>query len=431
MHISFIHFIAACSSLNIILFLMGTSALVLAILWANTDVCYHLGICYSKSLPYINRFVGREEDIRNITGYLDFDNSDVQVIHIVGPPGFGKSTLAIKIGDIFARRGKYVFYVDIRTVSDMDTLAEKTMRSIVQSLKHKVTFDRLERWVSTQHSNTLIILDNCDELLERQKEEFLEGIKLLLAFSRNVRYLLTSQKWVADIGNFRLHPIYNLSTDASIQLLDRLAQSLTDDQKMEIATLTGNVPLALDVIGAIFQFPNAATAEEVIQGLRVNPVSTLSPPMIHSKVNRSIGLAYSYLTPELQQLGVNLSHFPGSFCKKSASGIFYIDAHGGLEQLVQRSLLQFNSATKRYNFHQLIQTYFHEVSTHSSEEALLKQFENGFLLHFARNLDNITKLEDLVSLSIEKHNFQYMFNLFKTVKNVNTFFGVRITLKAI
>ena len=35
---------------------------------------------------------------------------------------------------------------------------------------------------------------------------------------------------------------------------------------MEIARLTGNVPLALDVVGAIFKFPDAPSAESVIQG---------------------------------------------------------------------------------------------------------------------------------------------------------------------
>ena len=45
--------------------------IVIAIFWSNTD-CYKLGTCYSKSLPYLDRFVGREDDIHNITGYLDF-----------------------------------------------------------------------------------------------------------------------------------------------------------------------------------------------------------------------------------------------------------------------------------------------------------------------------------------------------------------------
>ena len=173
----------------------------------------------------MSHFVGREEDIINITGYLDFTTPDVQVVHIVGPPGFGKSTLAMKIGEIFLRKWVKVYYVDLRTVKNIDTLPEEIMIRIVDSLKYKVTFNYLEKWVRDQYSKTLIILDNCDELFEHAKEEFSRAIKSLTTASsrKNVRYILTSQKRVIDIDNFRLHAIYNLSSEAAIQLVGILS----------------------------------------------------------------------------------------------------------------------------------------------------------------------------------------------------------------
>ena len=51
---------------------------------------------------------------------------------------------------------------------------------------------------------------------------------------------------------------------------------------MQIADLTGNVPLA--VVGAIFKFPDAPTPEEVIEGLKKNLVGTLSPAELHLKL---------------------------------------------------------------------------------------------------------------------------------------------------
>ena len=399
----------------------------------------------------MNTFVGREDNIRNITGYLDFTSSDVEVVHIVGPPGFGKSTLAKKIGHIILRKGVKVHYADIRQITNMDTIAEKIMLSIVDSTKHKVTFDRLERWVQTQYSNTLLILDNCDEVFETHKENFLDGIRALAlsSYKKRVRYILTSQKWEADVGSYyQLHAIYNLSSEAASQLLGQLAPSLTDVQKMQIAELTGNVPLALDVVGAIFKFPNAPTAEEVIQSLRENPVTTLSSPKIHSKLDVSIGLAYSYLSPELKQLCLNLSQFPGSFSGESAFAIFDISSESQtswywsrlihvesqLDMLVQRSLLQFNSALMRFHFHQLIQKYFLHVSLQKEGSKLLKHhFESKFQLYFAQTLKTIVMGHLMVTvLDNEKHNFQYMFSLFKTAKHVdNTYFGVKVTLLAL
>ena len=399
----------------------------------------------------MDTFVGREEDIRNITGYLDFTSS-VQVVHIVGPPGFGKSTLAKKIGHIVLRKGVKVYYSDIRAIASLDTVAEKIMLGIVDSTKHKVTFDHLKRWVHNQYSNTLLILDNCDEIFETHKEIFLDAVRTLTLSTtqKSVRYILTSQKWEADVGNYyQLHAIYNLSSEAASQLLGQLAPSLTDIQKMQIAELTGNVPLALDVVGAIFKFPNAPTVDEVIHGLRENPVTTLSSSKIHSKLDVSIGLAYSYLSPELKQLCLNLSQFPGSFSGESAFAIFDISSESQtiwywsrlilqesqLDMLVQRSLPQFNSALKRFHFHQLIQKYFLHVSSQEAESSkLLKQhFENKFQLHFAQRLSKILNGHlGVTVLEVEKHNFQHMFSLFKTAKHVNnTYFGVKVTLLAI
>ena len=400
----------------------------------------------------MDTFVGREEDIRNITGYLDFTSSDVQVVHIVGPPGFGKSTLAKKLGHIFLRKGIRVHYADIRAITNLDTVAEKIMLSIVDSTKYRVTFDHLQHWVHKQYSNTLIIFDNCDEIFESHKQEFLDAVRTLTLSSiqKSVRYILTSQKWEADVGNFQLHAIYNLSSEAASQLLGKLAPSLTDVQKMQIAELTGNVPLALDVVGAIFKFPNAPTVDEVIQSLKEHPVITLSMSKIHLNLNVSIGLAFSYLSPELKQLCLNLSHFPGSFSGESAFAIFDMNSESQraiwywsrlilresqLDMLVQRSLLQFNNALKRFHFHQLIQKYFLHVSAQEEVKSkyLKKHFESKFQLHFANILGNIlighlsvTVLED------EKHNFQYMFSLFSTAKHVNnTYVGIEMTLLAI
>ena len=401
------------------------------LMYYNTD-CYQLGVCYSKSLPSVDNFVGREEDIRNITGYLDFTTSDVQVVHIVGPPGFGKSTLAKKVGEILVRRRRIkVFYVDLGLgmVKDINALSEHVMMSIVDDMIYGVSLNRVVKWVRDQYSNTLIILDNCDKLFEYSKEDFLQAIKSLKEASsrKNVRYILTSQKWEADIGNFRLHAIYNLSSAAAIELLDRLAPSLTDNQKMQIADLTGNVPLALAVVGAIFKFPDAPTPEEVIEGLKENLVGTLSPAELHSKVDESISLAY-HLTPELKELCVNLSHFPGSFNRASAVAIFDF-SENMLEMLVQRSLLQYECNGRRFHFHLLLKTFFLQVNNEEAENKLQHYFNDTFLLYFAEVLYTTIPDDGTISDSLrgKTFNIAYMFILLQTHKNVNTtYFAIKV-----
>ena len=328
-----------------------------------------------------------------------------------------------------------VHYADIRAITNLDTVAEKVMLSIVDSTKYKVTFDHLERWVHKQYSNNLLILDNCDEMFETHKKTFLDAIRTLTLTSskKSVRYILTSQKWEADVGNFQLHAIYNMSSEAASQLLSKLAPSLTDVQKMQIAELTGNVPLALDVVGAIFKFPNAPTAEEVIQGLKKNPVTTLSPPELHSHLDTSIGLAYSFLSPDLKELCVNLSQFPGSFDQHSASWIVYagIDVEPQLKTLVRRSLL-FNQHT-RFHFHQLIREYFLQKSGAGKKCGdLMQNFKSEFFQYFAEYLKSMLEMTTYKALDADKHNLQCMFTMFATAEQNNvTLYAVTTTLTAI
>ena len=382
----------------------------------------------------MDNFVGREEDIRNITGYLDFTTSDVQVVHIVGPPGFGKSTLAKKVGELFLRKWVNVHYVDVkqRMVKDVDTLSEKIVLAIVESRRNRVSLSDLEDKVRKTNRKMLIILDNCDELFEYAKKEVFDALKLLTlaSYNKSVRFLLTSQKHDIDI-NFRLHAIYNLSSEAALQFLGKVAPSLTFDQKMEIAHLTGNVPLALDVVGAIFKFPDAPSAENVIQGLRDYPLQTLTPKELHTNfVDISIGLAYSYLKPELKQLCVNLSHFPGSFGKDSALSFFKF-SKDMLDELVQRSLVHTSHGRQRYYFHQLLRTFFL-----SQEESDLLNFDTQFQHYFTGTLEiiisEVSFSSKLTTLDHEKHNIVHMFTLFKSAKSTNiTFTGINVTLCAI
>ena len=302
----------------------------------------------------------------------------------------------MKIGEIFVRKWVNVHYVDVRQkmVRDIDTLSEKIVLTMVESRKNKVVFNDLEDKICKQYTNTLVILDNCDELFEHSKEEFSGALKSLTLASpqKSVKYLLTSQKWVADIGSFRLHAIYNLSNKAAIELLGRVAPTLTDDQKRQIADYTGNVPLALDVIGAIFKFPDAPSAESVIQGLKKQLVRTLSPPELpYSNVDMFISLAYSYLTPELQKLCVYLSHFPGSFNDKCASFFFqFSDSMQLLHRLVQRSLVQSSHGRQRYYIHQLLKKFFQTQG--GGRKVFQQHFNTHFQLYFTGLLHDSSPL---------------------------------------
>ena len=413
----------------------------------TSEVMYQLNLYNSESLPYLtDNFVGRKEDIKNVTGYLDFTNSVVQVVHIVGPPGFGKSTLSIKIGHYYLRKGVKIYYIDLKDVCDVDTFVEKMLVNVIGSADKKLTLNRLKKWVHNQYSQTLIVLDNCDCIFENESTEFFEVLKTLQTSSKVlvVKYLLTSKKWVANVHKFKLHAIYNLSTQAAHQLLEKLMPTLSLKERVVIAELTGNVPLAIEVVGAILSFPEAPTPERVIQDLKEYLIPTLSPEHINkrSRVDVSIKLAYQYLSPQLQVSACTLSYFPGSFDGKSLFGISNNDSHDNVELLLQaqllveRSLLQYSRHRNRYHFHSLIQQFLRD----RENTEYLYCFYCSFQYYYAKQLSSILKSIEskkdyrtgLAMLEDDKHNFRHMFSLFSATKHTHcTMFAIREALAAL
>ena len=140
----------------------------------------------------------------------------------------------------------------------------------------------------------------------------------------------------------------------------------------------------------------------------------------------SICLAYHYLTPELKELCVNLSHFPGSFDKTSAVDIFDF-RENMLEMLVQRSLLQYERNVRRFHFHLLLRTFFLQVNDEEAGKKLQYYFNDTFLLYFAQVLHTAIPDNGIISDGKTLDNVAYMFILLMHHKNVNTtYFAIKV-----
>ena len=77
---------------------------------------------------------------------------------------------------------------------------------------------------------------------------------------------------------------------------------------LEIASLVGNVPLALQVIGSLLIDIYSST---IVSDLRKDPIPALSPELLPSteRVFTSLNISYHYLSPEHQKCGRLLAFF--------------------------------------------------------------------------------------------------------------------------
>ena len=284
----------------------------------------------SKTLPYLSKnFVGRDKEVSEILEIVNFTRSDTRIVNIVGSPGFGKSTIAKQIGHKLVDVGARVHYIDVGEFQKGNIeheLTEKILESAGKSVK-RISFDRLLRWARDIDENTLVILDNCDDVLQSQKVKFQSALDKLVKSSQfYVKVLITSREVVVYVDDFRHYTLHSLNLEASVKLLDLKVnpEVFSQGEREQIANLIGHVPLALHVIGSLLNLPiDPPTPSTVIEELRKDPMVVLSPSEFpeQQQVNSSIGLSYKYLSEELKTVACYLALFPGSFTKDTAIAV--------------------------------------------------------------------------------------------------------------
>ena len=376
-------------------------------------------VFYSPSLPdYVSHFSGREKEISDIVHWLDPQNTDVRIVSIVGPPGFGKSSLAIQVGHEMIDRGVVVNYVNLDEVT-VEDLPGKIVANAGVTTKDG-SFERLHKWVRNDiHFPVLLILDNCDDVIYKQEDELLKFLQILRrsAAMNVIKFLLTTKNKINIVDDFEEYPLEEISFEASCKLLRGVAKREVDEQSCKAITQqTGHVPLALKVVGAILR-TRTRNISEVVEKLQSQLLQTLNPTDMDKRVNVSLTVSYSYLSERQKKLGQHLSLFPGSFAGKDACSILndtldsdYQTIDLEINVLEQKSLLQ-SFGKGRYQFHRIIRIFF--VANYNNSEHR-NRFWKKFRLHYADLLFNVSSefrkdyKSALHTLDIEKHNLYYM-----------------------
>ena len=219
-------------------------------------------------------FVGRETEVEDLTDWI----GNSTIISIVGPPGFGKSTLAIHMGHVVTEKGGVaVHYADIYEVQDMTTLNEKLTFLFLGEKRQSNEY--LLMWASKLKVPTLIILDNCDELLHKHKDPFQNLMKNLVRRSQLLKVMLTAKEMTSFLGSFRNFTLRELTSESAASVLQKLSDSLNRTTALEIAGLVGNIPLALQVVGSLLKDIHPST---IAGHLRRDPIPVLSPELLPS-----------------------------------------------------------------------------------------------------------------------------------------------------
>ena len=389
----------------------------------------------SNMLPVVldeEVFVGRDAEVEILTDWIG-NSSTISIISIVGSPGVGKSTLAIHVGHMVTELGGVaVHYVDLHEIHDITSFKEK-LAFLVLGEKRQ-TSDYLFTWASKLEVPSLLIIDNCDELLHRHKDAFQKLMKTLVRQSQLVKVVLTVRQWASFLGPFRNFTVQELSPESATNVLLKLSNNLNRTMALEIASLVGNVPLALEVVGSLLMQVDPST---IAHDLRKDPILALSPEQLPSteRIFTRLNISYHYLSAEHQKCGRLIANFPASFDENAIQSILdgqlVPDSSKCVRELYYKSLLEYNAHTRRYRFQPLIKEFFTRISGQSDKQKLFKTFFYRFRVYYgtlAFKAKSNGILELFNFLDLERPNIDLIYDhILETVTNTELEIITRIT----
>ena len=148
----------------------------------------------------------------------------------------------------------------------------------------------LKKWSDRIHCPSLLILDNCDDILvSSSRDSFVDLVYSLISRSYNLHVIIVSMKRLFLLNSFKHLTVANLSLSASISFLDQLITPMIDNSYMRAVSesVEGN-PLALKIIGKLLDFHGEHLVREITKQLNQAPLNALDEASIRKEKFRSV-----------------------------------------------------------------------------------------------------------------------------------------------
>jgi transcriptional regulator with XRE-family HTH domain len=328
----------------------------------------------------VRDFVGRDAEFRTISEHLGGASQDgvPRTVIVAGPPGVGKTALAIEATQRLREPGSLPLFLDL--LGPNPALARPPL-SVLQALLREVLDPRdgdppstldacVAKWQETcARRDRIIVLDNAAE--EAQIRPVLAG--------GSVRVVITSRRSLAgleDVERIHLDP---LPSPDSIRLLHGIVPpgQRTDRDIIELARLCSDLPLALRIAGNRIASQPSRTAADFVRRLRSDDQRLRALVAGDLSAEAAFRLSYDDLDPFTAHLFRNLCLSYGLMFDVPLVAVLMdagpLDVEESLDELAELGLVEF-IGQRRYRLHDLLRLFSsHELRREDDQSGALAQ----------------------------------------------------------
>ncbi|XP_056175548.1 disease resistance protein RUN1-like [Syzygium oleosum] len=276
----------------------------------------------TKDKYVIEHIVGMHDRVEAIMKLLDVDSGGMRIVLIHGMGGIGKTTLAKvvfnKINHLFSH---CCFLGNVRESSlsfGLITLQKQLLSNMFGSGFHDIINDVDDgiKVIAQRLSNkkVFIVLDDVDD--EEQLEKL--AIKHVSLNSGSKIIITARNKSVLKADQIFEYEVKPLDSVQSLELFSRHAFGRNfptndyDSLSRQVVSMTGGLPLALEVIGSLLHCQNKALWIDVLDNLREIP---------HEKVQDKLKISYNALSHEQKQIFLDIACL---FVDEDQTNAFYM-----------------------------------------------------------------------------------------------------------
>jgi predicted ATPase len=404
----------------------------------------------------ITSFIGRERELTHIGDLLKTN----RLVTLTGAGGCGKTRLALEVaaGQI-QHFSDGVWLVDLTPLTETNLVAQTIAVTLgVQEGPTEPIAATLVRAI--QSKNMLLVLDNCEHLLEVCSQV----VHSLLRTSPHLKILVTSREIMALTGECVFHvpplsvpttslqaPTREVMEYPALRLFVERARAVSTSFALsegnapavvQICTQLDGLPLAIELAAArVNVFTPQQIAQRLADRFHLLTAGSRAAPPHHQTLRALVDWSYELLSTDERRLFQRLAVFAGGWTIEAAENVCAADGveraaiSGLVAALVERSLVVAESVGDEMRYHLLetLRAYAQGQLAEAGHALAFGELHSGYFANLARTLANGVfgphQVESLQTLELEHNNFRTVLsNASRSVQSANHAAGVAASL---